>query len=97
MPTPNSRPSLTTTLDSRYSNQSAGSAFDVKATLGGPGADPKQGQTIEAVSRNGGTFQSPNGFLVRPLAQVSQLKDVQTGNSSLSLFIKGLDTTKYRG
>jgi hypothetical protein len=97
MPTPNTRPSLTTTLDTRYAQQRAGEAFDVKAVLGGPGTVPKQGQTIDAASQNGQTFQSPNGFLVKPLAQVSQLKDVKAGNSSLSLYIKGLDTRKYRG
>jgi hypothetical protein len=97
MPTPNTRPSLTTTLDQRYATQRAGAAFDVKAVLGSPGTEPKQGKTIDAVSQNGQNFQSPNGFLVRPLSQVSQLKDVQAGNSSLSVYIKGLDTRKYRG
>ena len=95
MPTPVPRPSLTTTLDQRYATQRAGEAFDVKAVLGAPGTVPPQGETIDATSQNGSTFQSPNGFWVKPLVQVSQLKDVQAGNSSLSLYIKGLDTTKY--
>ena len=95
MPTPVIRPSLTTDLSQRYSTQHAGEAFDVKAVLGSPGAVPTQGETIDATSQNGSTFQSPNGFWVRPMVQVSQLKDVQAGNSSLSLYIKGLDTTKY--
>lgn len=95
MPTPNTRPSLTTTLDQRYATQRAGEAFDVKAVLGSPGTTPKQGQTIDATSQNGQSFQSPNGFWVKPLMQVSQLKDVQAGNSTLSLYIKGLDTRKY--
>ena len=97
MPNPTTRPSLTTTLDQRYATQKAGEAFDVKAVLGAPGVVPKQGNTIDAVSQNGANFQSPNGFWVKPLVQTSQLKDVQAGNSSLSLYIKGLDTTKYRG
>ena len=95
MPTPLPRPSLTTDLSQRYSTQRAGEAFDVKAVLEAPGVVPPQGETIDARSQNGQQFQSPNGFWVRPLVQVSQLKDVQAGNSSLSLYIKGLDTTKY--
>ena len=95
MPTPNNRPSLTTTLDQRYATQRAGEAFDVKTVLGAPGTVPPSGETIDASSRNGQNFQSPNGFLVKPMVQVSQLKDVQAGNSSLSRYIKGLDVTKY--
>ena len=95
MPNPVPRPSLTTTLDVRYANQRAGEAFDVKATLGQPGSVPPAGEVIDAASQNGSTFQSPNGFQVRVMPQVSQLKDVQAGNSSLSRYIQGLDTTKY--
>jgi len=95
MPISSPRPSLTTTLDQRYATQNVGEAFNVKAVLGGPGAVPTSGETIDAVSSNGQTFQSPNGFWVSPKSQVSQLKDVQSGNSSLSTYIKGLDTTKY--
>jgi hypothetical protein len=95
MPLPSSRPSLTTTLDVRYANQHAGEAFDVKATLGAPGTVPRQGEVIDAASGNGSSFQSPNGFLVRPMTLISQLKDVQSGNSSLSRYIQGLDTKKY--
>lgn len=95
MPIPVNRPSLTTTLDQRYATQRAGEAFDVKAVLGGPGAVPPSGETIDAVSSNGQSFQSPNGFWVSPKVQVSQMKDVQAGNSSLSTYIKGLDTKKY--
>ena len=95
MPTPVQRTSLTTDLSQRYSTQRAGEAFDVKAVLGGPGAEPEAGKTIDATSQNGSTFQSPNGFLVKPMVQVSQLKDVQSGNSHLSRYIQGLDTTRY--
>ena len=95
MPAPSVRPSLTTTLDVRYAQQHAGGAFEVKDVLGQPGTEPPTGEVIDAASQNGATFQSPNGFQVKVLQQVSQLKDVQAGNSSLSLYIQGLDTTKY--
>jgi hypothetical protein len=95
MPTPMPRPSLTTTLDQRYAQQHAGGAFEVKDVLGAPGTVPSPGEVIDAASQNGATFQNPNGFQVKMLQQVSQLKDVQAGNSSLSLYIQGLDTRKY--
>ena len=97
MPVPNVRPSLTTTLDVRYAQQRAGGAFDVKAILGGPGAEPPAGKVIDATSLNGAASQNPNGFQVRVLQQVSQLKVVQEGaiGNNYSLFVKGLDTTRY--
>jgi len=95
MPNPSVRPSLTTTLDVRYAKQRVGEAFDVKKVLGQPGEEPKQGKTIDAASQNGANFQSPNGFLVRPMIQVSQLKDVKAGKSLLSMYVKGLDSRRY--
>ncbi|HQI44514.1 MAG TPA: hypothetical protein PLC59_00350 [Bacteroidales bacterium] len=97
MPIPNERPSLTTTLDQRYARQHAGGAFEVKDVLGPPGAVPIPGQVIDAASQNGAIFQNPNGFQVKMMPLVSQLRDVQAGNSSLSLYIQGLDTRKYHG
>jgi hypothetical protein len=97
MPTPFSRPSLTTTLDQRYASQPAGEAFNVKNVLGSPGSTPPAGEVIDAASQNGMTFQNPDGFQVKMMPQVSQLKDVQAGNSSLYRYIHGLDTTKYHG
>ena len=95
MPTPTQRASLTTTLDQRYANQSEGGAFQIKNVLGQPGSTPPAGEVIDAASQNGMTFQNPDGFQVKMMPQVSQLKDVQAGNSSLSRYIHGLDTTKY--
>lgn len=96
MPTPNNRPSLTTTLDVRYAQQHAGGAFEVKDVLGGPGAEPP-GPTIDATSQQGATNQNPNGFWVKVLPQVSQLKAVQSGGAgnNYSMYIQGLDTTRY--
>ncbi len=97
MPNPVPRPSLTTTLDERYANQHAGGAFDVKAILGPPGTLPVQGSVIDAMSLQGADHQNPNGFWVRVLPQVSQLKAVQSNGAgnNYSLYILGLDTTKY--
>lgn len=99
MPAPNVRPSLTTTLDQRYARQHAGGAFEVKEVLFPPGTTPPSGTVIDAASQQGANNQNPNGFLVRVLPQVSQLKAVQTGGAgnNYSLYIQGLDTTKYRG
>lgn len=99
MPTPTIRTSLKTTLDIRYAQQRAGGAFDVKAILGTPGTTPRQGEVIDAASQNGANFQSPNGFEVKMMPQISQLKVVQQGGSgnSYSRYVKGLDTTKYHG
>ena len=80
----------------RYAQQHAGGAFEVKDVLGGPGAEPP-GPTIDAMSQQGAANQNPNGFLVRVLPQVSQLKAVQSGGAgnNYSLYINGLDTTRY--
>ena len=96
MPLPNLRPSLTTNIETRYDTQHAGGAFDVKKTLGSPGTVPLTGNVIDSVSRNGQTFQSPNGFQVKMLLQQSQLIAVQSGDTrGLSTYIRGLDTTRY--
>ena len=96
MPTPNVRPSLTTTLDVRYAKQHTGGAFEVKSSIGGPGAEPAAGKAIDATSLNGAAFQTPNGFVVRTIGGMSQLKAVQSGDTDgLSTYVKGLDTTRY--
>jgi hypothetical protein len=96
MPTPTQRPSLTTTLDVRYAKQHSGGAFEVKNVLGQPGTEPLTGEVIDAASQLGATFQAPNGFQVRVLQQVSQLKAVQSGDTQgLSTYVYGLDTTRY--
>jgi hypothetical protein len=97
MPTPVTRPSLTTTLDVRYAQQHAGGAFDVKQVLGNPGTEPAVGEVIDAASQQGVNNQNPNGFQVKMMPQVSQLKVVQQGGAgnNYSTYVKGLDTTKY--
>lgn len=96
MPTPNNRPSLTTTLDVRYAQQHAGGAFDVKKILGDPNVAVPAG-VIDAASQQGAANQNPNGFQVKVLPQLSQLKVVQNGGQSndYSLYIHGLDTRRY--
>jgi len=97
MPTPNPRPSLTTDLQTRYGNQRAGGAFDVKKTLGGPGTQPAAGTTIDATSIQGSNFQSPNGFEVKAKQGDTQLKEAQgTTSKELSLYIRGFSNKKYK-
>lgn len=97
MPTPTPRPSLTTDLQTRYSNQRAGGAFDVKKTLGGPGSSPAAGTTIDAASMLGAEFQAPNGFEVKVLQGVTQMKEAQgTTSKELSRYIRGFSSRKYK-
>lgn len=99
MPTPIQRPSLTTDLASRYSNQRAGGAFDVKQTLGNPGTQPKKQTVIEGdtKSQQGANFQSPNGFETDVVPMQTQLKDAQgTTSKELSSYIKGFSNQKYK-
>lgn len=97
MPTPNLRPSLTTDLQTRYNNQRAGGAFDVKKTLGGPGTQPSSGTTIDATSMLGQEFQAPNGFEVKVQQGVTQMKDAQgTTSKELSRYLRGFSSKKYK-
>lgn len=97
MPQPIERPSLTTDLQSRYSSQKAGGAFDVKKILGAPGTEPAAGTTIDAVSQQGANFQSPNGFEVKVKQGITQMKEAQgTSSKQLSLYIKGFNNKKYK-
>jgi len=97
MPTPINRESLTTDLQTRYTRQRAGGAFDVKQTLGGPGTQPAAGTTIDATSMNGSEFQSPNGFEVKVAQGVTQMKDAQgTTSRELSRYLRGFSSRKYK-
>lgn len=94
---PVDRESLTTTLDVRYGKQHAGMAFDVKQTLGNPGTVPAVGTTIDAVSMNANSFQTPVGFEVRPMIGITQLRDAQgVSSKELSTYIKGFSGVKYK-
>jgi hypothetical protein len=97
MPTPIERKSLTTDLQTRYSNQRAGGAFDVKKTLGGPGTNPATGTTIDATSMLGQEFQAPNGFEVKVQQGITQMKDAQgTTSKQLSRYLRGFSNKKYK-
>jgi hypothetical protein len=97
MPIPTNRPSLTTDLQTRYTNQRAGGAFDVKQVLGGPGSTPAPGTTIDATSMQGAEFQSPNGFEVKVRQGETQMKDAQgTTSRELSLYIRGFSNRRYK-
>jgi hypothetical protein len=98
MPTPISRPSLTTNLADRYATTPVGGAFNVQKTLGSPGSAPKKQSVIEGdtISMKANTFQSPAGFETNVLQQKSQLIDVQSnGNSGVSQFLQGFNNTPY--
>lgn len=93
MSTPNNRESLNTNLETRFSKQKAGGAFDVKETLSANNL--QNGKTIDAVSANGASFQSPNGFAVK--TSKTQMKMAQTeGKDGLSKYVKNLDTRRYK-
>lgn len=94
---PETRPSLTTTIEDRYSSQHVGGAFNVKDVLGNPGASPSKGKIIDATSLNGASFQSPNGFQVKTTIGETQLKDAQSDPSlELSAYLKGFDNRPYK-
>ena len=96
MPTPITRPSLTTDLLTRYSNQKVGEAFDVKKTLGSPGSTPQAGSTIDANSIQAQRFQAPKGFEVKVGQEGTQFLDAQgTTSKQLSTYVQNLSTQKY--
>lgn len=97
MPDPVNRESLDKTLDGRYLTQHAGGAFDVKQTLGPPGTSPSAGTVIDAISLQGSNFQAPNGFQVKVIEGITQLKDAQgTKSKELSLYIRGFSSRRYK-
>lgn len=97
MPTPSDNPVFNNDMETRYSNQRAGGAFDVKKVLGPPGTSPGAGTTIDATSIQGANFQSPNGFEVKVKQGVTQMLDAQgTTSKQLSVYVKGLSTRKYK-
>lgn len=85
MPTPITRPSLTTDLASRYASQRVGGAFDARDII-------EAGTDALFASFQGATFQNTNGFLTKEQLGVSDFKN--DGNN-LSQYVQGLDTRKY--
>lgn len=102
MPTPNQRPSLTTNLESRYSNQRAGGAFDVKQRLKAPGRSPQNGDRMPIDGNE--RLYSEDDFAVKQQLGVTELLDAKEANTSgapkskeMSLYIRGFNNQKYRG
>ena len=83
--TPIARPSLTTTLEQRYATQHAGGAFDDTNII-------ELGVNAMFASMQGNQFQNKNGFLTKEIQGVSDF--INDGNN-LSIYVAGLDTTKY--
>lgn len=85
MPTQLPRPSLTTTLATRYETQKVGGAFDARNII-------ENGTDALFASYQGATFQNTNGFLTKEQLLVTDFKN--SGNG-LSQYVQGLDTTPY--
>jgi hypothetical protein len=103
MPTPVTRPSITTDLQTRYANQHEGGAFDVKKTLGSPGHSPQAGTTMPVNSQLAKQFLTPPDFLVKEMVGITQFKDAAAANNSssgkskeLSVYLKGFSNRKYK-
>ena len=93
--TPIERKSKTTNLESRYSSQKSGGAFDVKGSVGEPGKSPKSSIFIDSLQN--GKYLTPDGFVVKELMGITHFKDVQGNKSAeLSMYIKGINTSKYK-
>ena len=84
MPTPIQRDSLTVGLEQRYNTQQAGGAFDAK----------KAGTSTAPSSIQAKQFENSDTFVVDEQQGVSDFKN--DGNN-LSVYVQGLDTTKYKG
>jgi hypothetical protein len=101
MPTPSSRPSLKTDLESRYRTQRAGSAFDVKTTLKQPDQSPRNGDRMPI---NGNErLYSVDDFAVKQTLGITEFLDATSANSStspssleMSRFMRGFTNRKYK-
>ena len=96
----NERSSLSNNIETRYKNQHAGGAFEVKDTLKAPGSSPARGTVIDSFSMQATDFQTPAGFKVKAdQGGVTQMKDAISGNSSreLSRYLRGFSSVKYHG
>ena len=85
MPNALPRPSLTKTLAERYETQPVGGAFNARNIIES-GVDPL------FASLQGAEFQTTNGFKTEQQLGVSDF--INDGND-LSIFVQGLNTTKY--
>ena len=101
MPTQPDRPSLSKTLEERYATQRAGGAFDVKQRLKAPNHAPAPGDRMPIDGNE--HLVSVDDFAVKPMIGVTELLDAQEANGSsspqskeMSLYIKGIDTHKYK-
>ena len=90
------RPSIPTELHKRYDTIPTPMTKEVSNTLGSPHQSPPSGAAPKTANANGQNFQSPNGFLMKPIIGETQLKDAQgTVSKQLSRYVKGLDNRKY--
>jgi hypothetical protein len=82
------RPSTSTDLVSRYQNQKAGGAYDAK----------KAGTSTTEPSNQAASYDKTNTFVVNTPPLVSNFKGTESSNyNEISLYAKGLNTTKYKG
>lgn len=101
MPTPSSRPSLNTDLESRYRTQRVGSAYDIKKLLKSPGDSPHPGERMPIDGNE--HLVSVDDFAVKAKVGVTELLDALEANSTsspsskeLSLFMRGFTNRKYK-
>ena len=91
MPTPTDRPSLKTSLSSRYSGQSIGGAFDAKYIPTQPGQRGAEGGLGMGIQDQ--LYTSP---LFRIASQAFlQQSDFKNEGKDLSTYVKGLSTVPY--
>ena len=82
------RPSTSTDLATKYQTSKVGGAYDAK----------KAGTSTTDPSNQAATFENSNKFIVKQQPLVSGFKGVDKPNyTELSIYGKGLNTTKYKG
>jgi len=91
MPIPTERPSLTNCLTERYGSQRAGGAFDAKNISTQPGTRGAAGGLGFGIQET--QFTIPL-FRIASWAFMQQSDFINEGND-LSIYVQGLDTTKY--
>ena len=92
MPIPTDRTSLRTSLSERYSSQRLGGAFDARNILTVPGQRGSEG---------GLGFGLQEVLYTTPLFRIAswaflQQSDFKNDGNGLSMYVKGLDTTRYK-
>lgn len=93
MPNAIERQSLKTSLSTRYSGQKAGGAFDAKNIATQPGQRGSEGGLGFGLQEVRYTVPM---FRIASWAFLQQ-SDFKNDGNNLSAFVKGLDTTRYKG